>query len=83
MGNGNGRLSAVVDALRRVGIYAHVETYSEHSLDEGSRSRAAAYVGITAPDGGLTWGVGEHHDIITASIRGLISAINRNLQGRQ
>ena len=80
MGQGNGRLSAVVDALRKVGVFAHVETYSEHSLDEGSTSRAAAYVGITSPDGGITWGVGEHHDIITASIRGLISAINRNME---
>ena len=79
VGQGNGRLSAVVDALRQANISVHVETYSEHSLDEGSTSRAAAYVGITAPDGGITWGVGEHHDIITASIRGLISAVNRLL----
>ena len=76
-GQGNGRLSAVVDALRRIGVKVHVESYSEHALGEGSRSRAAAYVGISGADGGVVWGVGEHHDIITASIRGLISAVNR------
>ena len=79
-GHGNGRLNAVVDALRKVGISVHIERYSEHALEEGSTSRAAAYVGISGPDGSIIWGVGEHHDIITASIRGLISAINRSME---
>ena len=55
-GQGNGRLSAVVDALRRIGVKVHVESYSEHALGEGSRSRAAAYVGISGADGGVVWG---------------------------
>lgn len=77
-GHGNGRLSAVVDALRQAGIDVHVEAYSENALDEGSTSRAAAYVGLSADgDDAITWGVGEHHDIITASVRGVISAVNR------
>ncbi len=78
-GQGNGRLNAVVDALRKVGVSVHIEVYTEHALDEGSTSRAAAYVGITGSDGGIVWGVGEHHDIVTASIRGLISAVNRKM----
>ncbi|MBQ9003818.1 MAG: 2-isopropylmalate synthase [Eggerthellaceae bacterium] len=77
-GRGNGRLNAVVDALRKVGVDVHVEAYSEHALTEGSTSRAAAYVGISGAGGGIVWGVGEHHDIVTASIRGLLSAINRS-----
>lgn len=76
-GNGNGRLDAVCDALAKLGVKAHIATYSEHALDRGSDSRAAAYVGIDGPDGGIVWGAGEHHDIITASILGLISAVNR------
>jgi 2-isopropylmalate synthase len=79
VGHGNGRLNSVVDALRKIGIYVHIEAYAEHALDEGSTSRAAAYVGISAPTEGIIWGVGEHHDIVTASIRGLISAVNRSL----
>lgn len=77
VGHGNGRLNAVVDALRKVGAGVHIESYSEHALDEGSTSRAAAYVGISGPDDSVVWGVGEHHDIITASCRALISAVNR------
>lgn len=77
IGTGNGRLNAVVDALRKAGIETHVETYSEHALEEGSTSSAAAYVGITGDGGKIAWGVGEHHDIVSASIMGLISAINR------
>ena len=77
VGHGNGRLNAVVGALRKVGVDVHIEAYSEHALDEGSTSRAAAYVGISGADGGIVWGVGEHHDIVTASIRGLVSAVNR------
>ena len=76
-GAGNGRLNAVVAALREAGIGVHVEAYSEHALDEGSTSRAAAYVGIEGDNGSVVWGVGEHTDIITASLHGLMSAINR------
>lgn len=76
-GYGNGRLNSIVDALRKVGIRVHIETYSEHALEEGSTSRAAAYVGITNPNGGIVWGAGVHHDIITASLRALVSAVNR------
>ena len=81
VGTGNGRLAAIVDALRKVDISVHIEAYSEHALDEGSTSRAAAYVGISGADGGVVWGVGEHHDIVTASIKGLLSAINRSMEG--
>lgn len=77
VGNGNGRLDAVCDALAKLGVQAHIATYSEHALDTGSDSRAAAYVGIDGADGAIVWGAGEHHDIITASILGLISAVNR------
>lgn len=77
VGNGNGRLDSVCDALAKLGVKVHIATYSEHALDKGSDSRAAAYVGIDDADGGIVWGAGEHHDIITASILGLISAINR------
>ena len=79
VGNGNGRLDAVCNALSKLSIRAHIATYSEHALETGSDSRAAAYVGIDNEDGTITWGVGEHHDIITASILGLISAVNRQM----
>ena len=46
-------------------------------MEQGSKSRAAAYVGITGKDGRITWGVGVDSDIITASVKALFSAINR------
>ena len=49
---------------------------SEHSLDEGSTSRAASYVGLEWGDGIVTWGAGTDTDIIVAGIHALVSAIN-------
>ncbi len=50
---------------------------SEHALRRDRTAARPAYVGIAGDDGKTVWGCGEHHDIITASIKGLISAINR------
>ncbi len=52
---GNGRLDAVANAIQSAtGMHFHLENYSEHSLDEGSTSRAASYVG-------LVWGRQHGH----------------------
>ena len=74
---GNGRLDAVANAIQSAtGMDFHLESYSEHSLDEGSTSRAASYVGLAWGDGSMTWGAGTDTDIIVAGIRALVSAIN-------
>ena len=74
---GNGRLDAVANAIQSAtGMGFHLETYSEHSLDEGSTSRAASYVGLEWGDGIVTWGAGTDTDIIVAGIHALVSAIN-------
>ena len=77
IGNGNGRLDSVCNAMEKLGLKAHIASYSEHAMTGGSDSSAMAYVGVEDPDGKIVWGAGEHHDIITASIKGLISALNR------
>ena len=77
IGNGNGRLDSVCNAMEKLGLTAHIARYSEHAMTGGSDSSAMAYVGVENPDGKIVWGAGEHHDIITASIKGLISALNR------
>ena len=76
-GAGNGRLDAVSNALKEnLGLDFTVAVYTEHALESSSRSRAVAYVGIEA--GGKTiWGAGVHNDIMDASIRALLSAVNR------
>ena len=74
---GNGRLDAMANAIQSAtGMDFHLENYSEHSLDEGSTSRAASYVGLVWGDNTVTWGAGTDTDIIVAGIRALVSAIN-------
>ena len=76
---GNGRLDAVCNAIHdATGLEFTLESYSEHSLDEGSTSRACSYVGIRWPDGSMSWGAGTHTDIIMAGTRALVSAVNNH-----
>lgn len=75
--NGNGRLNAVSNALKKAyGLKYDLVTYQEHALEQSSSSRAIAYVGIRKPDGSLAWGAGVDSDIIRASIDALVTAIN-------
>ncbi len=75
-GKGNGPLAAFVDALGGVGIDVSVLDYSEHAMSAGEEAAAAAYV--EASVGGHTvWGVGIATSITTASLRAVVSAVNR------
>ncbi len=75
---GNGRLDAISSVLQEeLGIQYTNLTYSEHALEQGSKSRAAAYISITDKDENVIWGAGIDNDIITASVNALISAVNR------
>lgn len=74
---GNGRLDAVCNALRQAtGQSFSILTYAEHALETGSSSKAVAYVGLNWDDGTVTWGAGQHTDIILASVAALVSAYN-------
>lgn len=82
LGTGNGRLDAVSNTLKEhLGLQYTIETYEEHALEKGSRSRACAYVGICDASGVMAWGAGIHEDIMSASIHALVSAINRKQGG--
>jgi 2-isopropylmalate synthase len=75
-GEGNGPLAAFVDALSHVGFHVNVLDYSEHAMSGGEDAQAAAYV--EASVGGRTvWGVGIAPSITTASLRAVVSAVNR------
>lgn len=73
---GNGRLDAVSNAFKN---YFHVNYtltgYEQHALSSGSFAQAISYVGVEQ-DGKVYWGAGEHSDIIMASVRALVSALN-------
>ncbi len=76
-GSGNGRLDAVSDALRKcLDLKFVLCSYNEHALNVGSKSKAITYVEIADKNGVITWGAGVHSDIITSSVRGLLSALN-------
>ena len=75
-GSGNGPLAAFVDALATIDLDVAVLDYSEHAMSGGEDAQAAAYV--EASVGGRTvWGVGIAPSITTASLRAVVSAVNR------
>ena len=76
---GNGRLDCVSNAIKQVTGKDYVlESYVEHALEEKSSSKAASYVSVV--EGGKTyWGAGIHSDIMTSSVKALVSAVNRLL----
>ncbi len=79
-GEGNGPLAAFVNALGAVGINVHVLDYSEHAMSAGEEAAAAAYVEASV-DGRTVWGVGIATSITTASLRAVVSAVNRAARG--
>jgi 2-isopropylmalate synthase len=79
-GVGNGPISAFCDALASVGVHARVLDYSEHALTAGTDAQAAAYVECEI-GGGVFWGVGVDTNTVTASMRAVLSAVNRARRG--
>jgi len=75
-GVGNGPISAFVDALGTVGIDVRVLDYAEHALSSGSDAKAAAYIECEI-GGRVLWGVGIDANTVTASLKGVLSAVNR------
>ncbi|WP_407685996.1 2-isopropylmalate synthase [Mycobacterium sp. HUMS_1102779] len=75
-GTGNGPLAAFVDALGSVGFEVAVLDYSEHAMSSGGDAQAAAYVEASV-HGRTVWGVGIAPSITTASLRAVVSAVNR------
>ncbi|MDN5725997.1 MAG: 2-isopropylmalate synthase, partial [Propionibacteriales bacterium] len=81
-GEGNGPISAFVDALGSIGVEAHVLDYQEHALSAGGDARAAAYVECEigrGDDSQVVWGVGLDANTIVASLRAVLGALNRSV----
>ena len=78
-GVGGGPISAFMHALRdELGVELEVVDYTEHAVSAGADAVAAAYVEVQAPDGTIRWGVGRHESILIASLRAVVSAVNRH-----
>ena len=79
-GTGNGPIDAMVSALDQD---IRVMDYHEHALDQGANAAAVAYVEIRRGQGPATYGVGIDTDIGAASLRAVVSALNRALAAEQ
>jgi 2-isopropylmalate synthase len=78
-GTGNGPVSAFCNALIDYGVDVRVLDYLEHALSAGGDASAAAYLEC-AIDGDVYWGVGIDPNTTTASLKAIISAINRAIR---
>ncbi|HXC85656.1 MAG TPA: 2-isopropylmalate synthase [Trebonia sp.] len=76
-GVGNGPISAFCAALASIGVDVRVLDYAEHALTEGTDAQAAAYVEV-AVGGRVFWGVGIDTNTASASMRAVLSAVNRS-----
>ena len=79
-GEGNGPIAAFVHTLGDiVGLELDVVDYHEHSLGRGADATAVCYVETVDADGNTRWGIGTDPNIITASLRAVLSAGGRTL----
>ena len=75
-GTGDGAISAFVSALH---LPVRIMDYHEHAIGTGTDTRAASYVEVRLGDSPTGFGVGIDRDIVTASFKAVLSAVNRHL----
>ena len=78
-GTGNGPIAAFCNAIASHGVSVQVLDYYEHALSSGGDASAAAYLECTI-DGETYWGVGIDPNTTTASLKAIVSAINRAIR---
>lgn len=77
-GEGNGPLAALVHAFSTVGVPRfEIAQYREHALSAGEEAAAIAYIQLRNADGKSRWGAGVDTNIELASVRAVLSALNR------
>jgi 2-isopropylmalate synthase len=76
-GNGNGPLAALVHGFGTIGVQFEISNYSEHALSSGETAAAISYIQIKTADGQSRWGAGVDTNIELASVRAVLSALNR------
>ncbi|WP_055566245.1 2-isopropylmalate synthase [Streptomyces atriruber] len=75
-GTGNGPISAFFDALQGIGIDVRLLDYQEHTMSEGASAQAASYIECAIGDKVL-WGIGIDANTTRASLKAVVSAVNR------
>jgi 2-isopropylmalate synthase len=76
-GSGNGPIAAFVSAMSTLDVDVRVLDYAEHALSSGGDAQAAAYVEGAVGERVL-WGVGLDANIVIASLKAVVSAVNRS-----
>ena len=78
-GEGNGPLAALVHGFSQAGVPRfEIANYSEHALSAGEEATAIAYIQLKHTDSRVRWGAGVDTSIELASIRAVLSALNRS-----
>ena len=82
-GEGNGPLAALVHGFTTTGEPRfEISHYSEHALSSGEEAAAIAYIQIKRADGQARWGAGVDTNIELASVKAVLSALNRVGNGK-
>ncbi len=81
-GAGNGPIDAFLAVLAERGFDITLYDYAQHTLSEGGDASAAAYVELQVDDQRL-WGVGIDPNTTTASLKAIVSCVNRAIRARQ
>ncbi|MDQ1128641.1 2-isopropylmalate synthase [Microbacterium sp. SORGH_AS_0888] len=81
-GAGNGPVAAFIEIVREQGFEVTLYDYVEHAMSSGGDAQAAAYVELQV-DGERLWGVGIDGDISTASLKAIVSGVNRAIRTRE
>ncbi|MFE9643897.1 2-isopropylmalate synthase [Streptomyces sp. NPDC006365] len=76
VGTGNGPISAFFHALQGIGCDARLLDYQEHTMSEGASAQAASYIEVAIGDKVL-WGIGIDANTTRASLKAVVSAVNR------
>jgi 2-isopropylmalate synthase len=79
-GGGNGPIDAFVDAL---GLDVKLMDYHEHAIGHGANAKAACYVELRLDNGPTLFGAGIDSNIVTASFKAVLSAVNRQLRQKE
>jgi 2-isopropylmalate synthase len=78
-GQGNGPLAALVHGFTTIGLPSFaIANYSEHALSSGEEAAAIAYIQVKHTDGRTRWGAGVDTNIELASVKAVLSALNRS-----
>ena len=80
-GQGNGPVDGFVDAIRKEsGLAFDVADYREHAMGHGANASAVAYVELRLADGTTLFGVGIDKNIVVASLKAVVSGVNRAIR---